>query len=77
MSKIKKDWMTPQEAADYLGLHKNTLNRWRNQDMLPIETGQPRFFKVGRSVRYYQADLDAFLAAQAVNSIEERFSDAA
>ena len=48
---------TTPEAADYLGLSKNTLNRWRH-------TGDgPRFVKLGRAVRYRREDLDEWVAS--------------
>jgi excisionase family DNA binding protein len=47
---------TPQAAA-YLGLSPNTLNRWRY-------TGDgPRFVKLGRAVRYRIEDLDEWVAS--------------
>ena len=46
---------TRQEAADYLGLKKGTLEVW-------AVTGKgPRFLKMGRAVRYRKADLDTFM----------------
>jgi len=48
---------TTEQAAELLGLSKNTLNRWRY-------TGDgPRFVKLGRAVRYRREDLDNWVAS--------------
>lgn len=48
--------LTRQEAAQYLGLSKETLAQWASR-------GQPelKFIKVGRLVKYRIRDLEAFL----------------
>lgn len=56
-STVAGDMLTTQEAAQYLGLAPATLNKWR-----VYKTG-PRFFKLGRAVRYRRDDLDAYLAS--------------
>lgn len=43
------------EAAARLGVKPNTLAKWRMQGR------GPRFVKIGRLVRYDDADIDAFL----------------
>lgn len=49
---------TPQ-AAQYLGdLKPETLEAWR------CRGGGPRFVKLGRSVRYRESDLDAFIESR-------------
>lgn len=45
-----------KEAAIYVGLSKSSL------DKLRCFGGGPRFFKLGRSVVYSTADLDAWMA---------------
>lgn len=50
-----KSFLTTDEAADYVGLQKSTLEAWR------CRGGGPRFVKMGRAVRYRQADLDAWI----------------
>lgn len=53
-------WLTPERAAEVLGVPAATLAQWRYR-------GQgPRYSKVGAVVRYARADLDAWLAAAAV-----------
>lgn len=54
--------MTVPEAASYLGLAVSTLNKWR------VYGGGPRFLKLGRSIRYRQSELDAYLDSQMVGS---------
>ena len=46
--------LTTEQAAAYLGLSPNTLHRWR------WSGHGPRYRKLGRSVRYMRADLDAW-----------------
>lgn len=54
-----------EEAAKYLNVQPATLeqHRWRG-------TG-PRFVKIGRSVRYRMADLEAFLEERVFSSTTE------
>ena len=53
---LPSDVLTSQEAADYLKIKVSTLNSWRSRGEQSIP-----YTKVGRSVRYRVADLDAFL----------------
>ncbi len=53
--------LTDQEATKYLGLAKGTLNLWRH-----LGKG-PRYFKVGRCVRYSLTDIMAYLENQRSN----------
>ncbi|MEE4303594.1 MAG: helix-turn-helix domain-containing protein [Wenzhouxiangella sp.] len=46
------------DAAHYLGLQKSTLEAWR------CRGGGPQFVKLGRAVRYRQADLDAWIESR-------------
>lgn len=50
-----KKYLKEQEAADFLGLQRQTLTRWRWAG-----TG-PKFHKVGHSVRYTIEDLEHFV----------------
>lgn len=47
--------LTTQQAATYVSLSPNTLNRWR------WSGDGPRYVKLGRAVRYRREDLDAWL----------------
>ena len=51
------DKLTTEDAAKYLQVDPSWLYRLRTLG------GGPRFFKVGRVVRYDAADLDAWLEA--------------
>jgi predicted DNA-binding transcriptional regulator AlpA len=50
-----------QVEATY-GLARRTLQRWR------LTGGGPTYHKLGRSVRYRRADVEAFIAAGARHS---------
>lgn len=45
-------------AAEYLAVPATTLAYWRNQGV------GPRWYRLGRHVRYDVADLDAFIERQ-------------
>lgn len=53
------------EAAAYLNVQPATLEQWRWNGR------GPKFVKIGRSVRYRQADLDAFLEERVFTSTTE------
>jgi len=48
------------QAADYLGVPRETLAVWRMR-----KTG-PRYSKIGRHVKYRQADLDAWVESRTI-----------
>ena len=56
MSPETKNVMNKREAGEYLGLSVPTIDRL-------MKTGDLRFVKLLRSVRFRREDLDAFLAA--------------
>lgn len=54
-------FLTTQQAADRLGMKRQTLEGWRFQ-------GQgPKFRRFGRSIRYAVHDLDEWADKQTVN----------
>ena len=57
--------LTTRDAARVLALSPRTLERLR------LSGDGPRYCKLRRSVRYRQADLDAWLASNAVASTSE------
>jgi excisionase family DNA binding protein len=57
--------LTTPEAASYLHIQPTTLEQWRWNGR------GPRFIKMGRSVRYRIADLDAFTEARVFGSTTE------
>lgn len=50
------DRMTTQQAADYLGISKESLKTDRCRGQLGIS-----FYRVGRLARYRKSDLDRYL----------------
>lgn len=62
LKSIRPALHTTQEAAAYLDIKPHTLAVWRWKG-----TG-PAFIRVGRRIRYRQADLDAWLAQHTVLS---------
>ncbi len=57
------------QAAEYLGLAKQTLHQKR------VSGGGPRFCKIGRAVRYRIEDLDIWVESFAtVSSLAEHYS---
>lgn len=60
------DKLNTEQAAAYLGtVRPNTLEKWR------VIGGGPAYLKVGRSVAYRVADLDAWLDARRFGSTSE------
>jgi excisionase family DNA binding protein len=57
--------LTTQEAARFLSLSSRTLERLR------LDGSGPRYCKLRRSVRYRQADLDAWLTDSSRHSTTE------
>jgi excisionase family DNA binding protein len=47
-----------KQAAEYLGLKPVTLEAWR------VRGGSPVFLKLGKSVKYRQADLEKFIESR-------------
>ncbi len=54
-----------EEAAEFLQVKPATLEQWRWSGKGPL------FVKLGRSVMYRKADLDAFIAARVFGSTTE------
>lgn len=51
--------LSAAEAAAFLGLAPHTLAIWRSSKRYNLP-----YFRVGRSIRYCESDLEAFLAAR-------------
>jgi len=56
------DWLTPQEAADYLRTSRQSIVRWTQQGRIPKYHVPPRF------TRYKRSDLDAYLERHRVRA---------
>lgn len=52
--------LTEIQAAEFLNLSTRTLQAWR------IKGGGPCFLKLGRAIRYRQADLNGWLETRAL-----------
>ncbi len=55
--------LTPEQAAEYLGVQPQTLNLWRCTGRYSLP-----FIKCGRLVKYRRADLDAWLTSRTQTS---------
>lgn len=53
--------LTEREAAEFLAVSPATLNAWRTRRQ------GPRYIKLGRAVRYQQADLAAWLESRTID----------
>ena len=54
-------FLSESEAADYLGISKKTLQRWR------FDHKGPAYAKLnGKLIRYHQADLDEWVDQQTI-----------
>jgi excisionase family DNA binding protein len=58
-------YLTPHEAAQYLHSSASTLAKLR------VYGGGPSFCRIGRAIRYRQADLDDFMSRTRVRSTSE------
>ena len=54
-----------REAAEYLGRKPSTLSKWR------MDSRGPKYNKQGSRVSYRKVDLDAWLAASCITTIED------
>lgn len=59
-----KKWLTVEEAADYLGLKKSTIYAYIHERKLP-------YYKRGHVVRFKVEELDAWIEASRVESLQE------
>jgi predicted DNA-binding transcriptional regulator AlpA len=58
--------LSQREAATLLHLSERTLERFR------VSGTGPKFVRLGRSIRYRLADIEAFIASRIVGSTSER-----
>lgn len=53
-TKSEKEWMSPEEAADYIGISRKTINNYGRRNIISsYKTGKTRMFK--------RKDLDEYL----------------
>jgi excisionase family DNA binding protein len=55
--------LTPEEAADFLGVSLRTIRYWVAERRIP-------YFHLGRFIRFKPADLTAFLESGRVDPLE-------
>ncbi len=60
---MQTDFLTARQAAEFLGLKKNTLDIWR------LKGKGPNYTRLGKAVRYRMSDLEKFIAD---NTVENR-----
>ncbi len=65
------DYMTAKEAAEYLRSSPSTLAKRR------LFGGGPKFCRIGKAIRYRQADLDNWMAESARRSTSDVNGEAA
>jgi excisionase family DNA binding protein len=58
-------YLNPHEAAAYLRTSVSTLAKRR------LYNSSPKFYRIGRAIRYRQSDLDAYMAANAATSTSD------
>ena len=56
---FKKNLMTPEQVAEYLGIEVETLNVWRCTKRYNLP-----YTKIGRLVRYRATDVEAFVTSR-------------
>lgn len=52
---LNKEFITTKEFAEMLGVTENTIVIWRTKGF------GPKYYKLGRSVRYKKADVEAWI----------------
>lgn len=65
----KIEWMTTEEAAEYLGLSKSTLDNWRQQKKGPVYVrlnASAKIVRGAKNIKYRKADLDDWVERRAV-----------
>jgi len=58
----KQNLMSVEQAAEYLNVSVRTLNNWRSLGYPSIP-----YIKLGRSVKYRESDLDAYIEKNSHN----------
>lgn len=56
------EWLDTEQLAEYIATPVNTLLSWRKK---PDGPG-PRYYKLGRRVRYRRSEVDSWLASRAI-----------
>lgn len=56
-----EQWLTSKEAAKHLGYSEYTMRRARTEGGTLAGKKPPKHTKIGKTVRYQRADLDAWV----------------
>ena len=67
MSTAVTDFLTPEQAAKFLGVSMACLAQWRSKGKYNLP-----FTKLGGRIRYRQADLEKFLKERTVTSTQAK-----
>jgi excisionase family DNA binding protein len=62
---IKKHLLTRKQAAEYLGLHSQTLAKWASTGQYQL-----KYLKLGNRAYYRQTDLDAWVKSRERTQVE-------
>ena len=58
---IDMNWVSEKEFANELGVHRVTLNRARRSGRPLLGRTLPRYYRVGRFVRFRREDVDLWI----------------
>ncbi|HEV2614828.1 MAG TPA: DNA-binding protein [Gammaproteobacteria bacterium] len=58
---MSKHVLNEAETAEYIGMSRSYLRQDRMNRTRENRTPGPSFLKIGRTIRYFKADLDAWL----------------
>ncbi|TVQ80576.1 MAG: DNA-binding protein [Bradymonadales bacterium] len=63
---LQKCVLTEREAAEYVRMSRSSLRQSRRGGSQCRKISSPPYIKIGRSIRYFKADLDQWLRRQRV-----------
>lgn len=63
MTTTESDWMSAEEAAEFLGVRIATLYAWRYKGPQGNGPRGPKSYKAGGVLRYRRSDIEAWLEA--------------
>ena len=63
---LSETLITPEQAAEMLGVSVGTLSVWRCTRRYPLP-----FVKIGRSVKYKLASLEKFVESRTIGEVSE------
>jgi excisionase family DNA binding protein len=63
IQRLDRDWLTPAQAAAYMQVHRNTIDRWLRRGFLRAGQAEP-----GGRVRVSAASIEKMLERNFLNS---------